>query len=210
MGLDMYFYKLRKAKNKSLNELLDIQDKINYADNTQKQQEEKDKLLKEFKNYLHKHTYKYLRVSELKFDYELGYMRKANAIHNYIIDNFGGGIDDCTPIELSKENIKQLQDVVKRLIYECKLEKGKVVNGYSYNIENGQPKMQPNYEKGYTMTKTSKKLASKLLPTCEGFFFGSTQYDEWYYNDLLEFYKIASDLLKVDTDKYYMYYRASW
>ena len=26
--------------------------------------------------------------------------------------------------------------------------------------------------------------AEELLPTCEGFFFGSTEYDEWYFKDV--------------------------
>ena len=26
--------------------------------------------------------------------------------------------------------------------------------------------------------------AEKLLPTCSGFFFGSTEYDEWYFSDV--------------------------
>lgn len=207
MGLDMYFKKMRKAKNKTMKELLDIQDKINYADNTQKAQEEKEKLLKEFKNYLHNRKYKYFKEIEKRFDYEIGYMRKANAIHKYIVDNFGGGVDDCTPIELSKENIIQLQNIVKRLIYECKFKKGKVVNGCSFN-DKGE--MIPNYEKGYTITKNSQKLANELLPTCSGFLFGGTNYDQWYFEDLLEFYNIANELLKVDTNKYYIYYRASW
>lgn len=207
MGLDMYFYKMRKAKNKTMKELLDIQDKINYADNTQKAQEEKEKLLKEFKTYLHNRKYKYFEKIDKRFDYDIGYMRKANEIHKYIIDNFGGGVDNCTPIELSKENIIQLQNVVKKLICECKLIKGNVINGYSYNDKGD---MTPNYEKGYIMKKDSQKLANELLPTCDGFFFGGTNYDQWYFEDLLEFYNIANELLKVDTNKYYIYYKASW
>lgn len=30
------------------------------------------------------------------------------------------------------------------------------------------------------------ELASKILPTRSGFFFGSTEYDEWYFDDLHE------------------------
>ena len=28
--------------------------------------------------------------------------------------------------------------------------------------------------------------AEELLPTCDGFFFGSTDYDEWYFDDVKE------------------------
>lgn len=211
MGLDMYFYKMRKAKNKSINELMEIQDKINYADNTEKAQKEKERLLKEYKTFLHNHTYKYLKRIDKKFEYEIGYLRKANAIHNYIIEHFANGVDECQPIELEKEKLKELQKTIKELIYKCKLKKGKWVASYSYNKnENGELEKIYNYENGYILDKKSQELASKLLPTCDGFFFGSTDYDQWYYEDLLEFNNILNELLQTDTSKYYIYYLASW
>ena len=33
-------------------------------------------------------------------------------------------------------------------------------------------------------TSIDKNIAHNLLPTCDGFFFGSTDYDEWYIKDL--------------------------
>ena len=40
------------------------------------------------------------------------------------------------------------------------------------------------------------------LPTCSGFFFGSTEYDEWYYNDVKDCIKKMSAILKnFDDDK---------
>lgn len=48
--------------------------------------------------------------------------------------------------------------------------------------------------------------AEELLPTQKGFFFGSTEYDQWYFDDL----KHTVDCLKdVDPDGIYEY-RASW
>jgi hypothetical protein len=52
-------------------------------------------------------------------------------------------------------------------------------------------------------------LAAKLLPTEGGFFFGSTDYDEWYLNDLentLEIIKLAGN----DFTGHDLIYRASW
>ncbi len=37
------------------------------------------------------------------------YWRKANAIHAYIVDNHADG-DDCTPIELYRDSIKELRN----------------------------------------------------------------------------------------------------
>ena len=47
-------------------------------------------------------------------------------------------------------------------------------------------------------------LAEELLPTTSGFFFGSTDYDEWYYKDVEDCKKQISELIKkfdVGTDK---------
>ena len=54
------------------------------------------------------------------------------------------------------------------------------------------------------------KLADKLLPTHEGFFFGGVEYDEWYFQDLE---KTETELTKILTkwDKDWDYfYHSSW
>ena len=38
-------------------------------------------------------------------------------------------------------------------------------------------------------------LASYLLPTSDGFFWGSTEYDEWYYDDVKRIQCYLSDVL---------------
>ena len=50
------------------------------------------------------------------------------------------------------------------------------------------------------------ELARELLPPTEGFFFGSTQIDEGYYEDIELTIKQLAD---VKEDEYYVY-RASW
>lgn len=54
-------------------------------------------------------------------------------------------------------------------------------------------------------------LAPSLLPTQEGFFFGSTEYDEYYFSDLEDTIKIIKKTLKY-AKKYggSIYYQASW
>lgn len=41
--------------------------------------------------------------------YEMGYWRKANQVHGYIVDNFAEGRDNCQEIELTREKLEQLQ-----------------------------------------------------------------------------------------------------
>ena len=52
-------------------------------------------------------------------------------------------------------------------------------------------------------------LSEQLLPTTSGFFFGSTEYDEYYYGSLKELVDTLEPELKEDDDCYYIY-RASW
>ena len=50
-------------------------------------------------------------------------------------------------------------------------------------------------------------LAEELLPTQSGFFFGSTDYDEWYFDDVEDCKRQFSKILKrfnEDTDIFYM------
>ena len=48
-----------------------------------------------------------------------------------------------------------------------------------------------------------------LQPTA-GFFFGSTEKDEWYYNDLLETLDIVDNALSHDSEQWEVIYQASW
>ena len=55
------------------------------------------------------------------------------------------------------------------------------------------------------------KLAESLLPTQSGFFFGNTDYDDWYYNDLAETVRIIDEILEYKSyclDE--LYYSSSW
>lgn len=58
----------------------------------------------------------------------------------------------------------------------------------------------------------NKELASELLPPQAGFFFGSQDYDEWYWQDIEETVKMLSELL-ADEEQISgvdFYYRSSW
>lgn len=52
------------------------------------------------------------------------------------------------------------------------------------------------------------KKARELLPPCEGFFFGSTEINEWYFQDLNDTIKIITNVLENELGD--IYYRASW
>ena len=63
--------------------------------------------------------------------------------------------------------------------------------------------------------KKDHSLAEKLLPTQEGFFFGGTSYDEYYFYDIDTTIKILTPLLKElkaqpETIFSYIEYQSSW
>lgn len=136
--------------------------------------------------------------------------RKANAVHSWFVQNVQDGEDDCREYFVSIEQIEQLVSICKQVIAGSKLVKGKVTNGYR-STDSG--KMEPIIEDGEHIEEPS--LAAELLPTTSGFFFGSTEYDQWYFEDLKYTVEALEPLIekndqgeyKFDSD---LYYRSSW
>jgi hypothetical protein len=56
--------------------------------------------------------------------------------------------------------------------------------------------------------KLDHSQAEELLPAASGFFFGNTDYDEWYYNDIDNTINILKEALTDDNASYY--YSSSW
>jgi len=56
--------------------------------------------------------------------------------------------------------------------------------------------------------KLDHSQAEELLPSASGFFFGNTDYDEWYYNDIDHTIVVLKEALS-DKDASY-YYSSSW
>ena len=48
--------------------------------------------------------------------YQVGYWRKANAIHNWIVTNCAKGVDNCQEIYMSKSNLQHLLDTCKEVL----------------------------------------------------------------------------------------------
>ena len=126
-----------------------------------------------------------LRISR-QTNYEVGYWRKANQIHNWFMENcarrdeYDNPIDDCRPIEITVDKLEKLLD-------DCK----KVLADHS--------------------------LAKTLLPTADGFFFGSTAYDDYYLGQIEQTIEIIEPVLKFAKHKleikdyaWEVYYQASW
>ncbi len=132
----------------------------------------------------------------------LGYWRKANAIHRWFVNNVQNGEDDCGTYYVDIEKMEELLGICKTLVTGLVLEDGKINNGYS--IIGGE--RIDNLEDGKTIK--NPELADELLPTGSGFFFGSTSYDEYYYQDILDTVSMLEECLSDTSGEYY--YHSSW
>lgn len=59
-------------------------------------------------------------------------------------------------------------------------------------------------------TQKVEALAEESLPTTDGFFFGSTEYDEWYWNDIENTIKGIDTALETFGDGWHFHYQSSW
>ena len=92
-----------------------------------------------------------------------------------------------------------------KVLKGSKLVPGKITNGYSFSAEKGRVE---NIEVGKVIK--NPKIANELLPTGDGFFFGSTEYNEWYYNDVKETAEVLTKELAIENNQGEYYYRSSW
>ncbi len=220
MGLDMYIDKVKKVGNLTLEEIKDIAEYIDWKKNWDQCSfkewcgKDENKVKTEYEDDVRKLIHIQKHPAWAWGDYEnryenvtdnVAYWRKANQIHKWFVDNVQGGEDDCGDYLLTKEDIEELLHTTKLVLDSCKLIDGKVVNGYRF--ENG--KEVPMLEDGKVIVDTN--VAEELLPSTGGFFFGGTDYDQWYYEDLVSTVEQLEKILEeTDFDKEFLFYHSSW
>lgn len=131
--------------------------------------------------------------------------RKANAIHNWFVTNVQNGNDDCGIYDVDINQLARLYDACKEVIESTRLVDDEIANGKQYVDGEWVPIM----EKGQRLEDPSK--AMELLPTKEGFFFGSTEYDQWYWWDLQftmeKLDRLMENLMPADKDNWYVIHK---
>lgn len=141
------------------------------------------------------------KLSYVTFD--VGYWRKANAIHKWFVDNVQDGEDDCRTYYVSREKLKELKRVCEEVIKIAIVKKGKINNGWS--MENGK---KIYHEEDGEYIANAEDVAD-ILPTTSGFFFGTTEYDQYYLNDVKDTIQIINKCLALSSEWDFDYY-ASW
>lgn len=141
-----------------------------------------------------------------RIDEEVGYWRKANHIHNWFVENIQDGKDDCSyHREVTEDDLHELLDVCQRVLDSCEMVDAKLNVGTQYS--NG--KAIPIFEDGQLVVDST--VAAELLPSVSGFFFGGTEYDSYYVEDIKKTINIINKVLETtDFDTQMVYYRSSW
>jgi hypothetical protein len=104
---------------------------------------------------------------------ELGCWRKANAIHNWFVQNVQGGADNQIKHIVSNRKLEDLQNACLR------------------TLENSAE-------------------AHNILPTKDGFFFGSTEYDEDYFECVKYSLNVVETALRLERAGWLIEYNSSW
>lgn len=218
MGLDMYLSKYPRYKDATANDFVMVDNYLDWKRSGKNctfdewcggdESKVRTDLIDFYKQKKYTRHFDWDKDDTFAYDTiftEIAYWRKANEIHNYFVEYAQNGVDDCGTYEVSK---KQLED----LLYKCKeveriavLKKSQIVNGYTF--ENG--KEIPMYKDGEVIANADEVAA--ILPTQGGFFFGSTDYDEYYMEDINYTIDVLERVLaETDFDTEAICYHSSW
>ena len=138
-------------------------------------------------------------------EYIAMYWRKANAIHNWFVQNVQNGEDDCDHYDVSKDELITLRDLCNAVITKAKQITGPVKIG---EVSVNGNEFVPKFKDG-VIIENQEEIKS-LMPTTDGFFFGSTNYDEYYLNDIKETKQVIDNILNSDTTGWEFEYYSSW
>lgn len=135
-------------------------------------------------------------------EFTVGYWRKANQIHQWFVKNVQGGEDECKPHYVSREQLRELRDLCQQALTTAKIT-SEVVEQEVLTPEGVKP------TEITIRTVTNADEVAELMPTQSGFFFGGTEYDEWYLNDLEDTITQIDRVLKMP-DSWDFEYQSSW
>lgn len=218
MGLDMYLSKAKYFAGLTIKDILNIDEFFKWKkENTQHTLEEWCGVKEEDLNFQYINLYRrefkertYYWDSTHDFSYnsiitEVGYWRKANQIHNWFVDNVQYGNDDCGSYEVKETHLRDLLEICLTVREHSELIPGDVHNGDTF--KNGR--MVPLIENGLIIK--DPVTAMELLPCQSGFFFGSTEYDEYYMRDINSTIEILEKVLEsTDFEHEVIIYSSSW
>ena len=121
-----------------------------------------------------------IKIERVTFIVEdVAYWRKFNALHQWFVDNCQDGMDECQESIVEQKKLVEILNILLEI--------------------------KESHDTG-DMAKTIE-LAQNSLPTQQGFFYGSTDYDEYYFDDVFKTIEIFESLINEGGE---FYYQASW
>jgi len=139
------------------------------------------------------------RISEITES--VGYWRKFNALHSWFVQELGDGVDDCKELYFGEDKMKELLEILKKVKTILDNSPKKKIS-----VHTGWKNGEEIYEEGEAYDADE---VEDLLPTASGFFFGGTDYDDWYYDQVCNTIKLFEELLEEEEGGSF-YYQASW
>lgn len=208
MGLDIYFYKFKNVKkdeNTDLNSLYKLDgvkkraEFFKFMERAVKRLEKAEskgdaEYAKVYNTLFKRHLPKWTSFS---FMYDImGKSVKSVWETKKFLQDFGGGLYRESDAYFRKVNF--IYGFFKEKLDEH--EKCEVSKDDIETLIDNCDKVLKNHD-----------LAEELLPTRDGFFFGSTAYDEWYFNDVRDCRKQMKKLLKdFDEDNDIIFVQMDW
>jgi hypothetical protein len=143
-----------------------------------------------------------------RFSFQIGYWRKQNAIHQWFVDNIQEGDDNCGKYEVSIDQLQELRGICEDVLINCGSKWGKVKASITEDMKS-YDELPPKAKKLYAQIS---EWCEAHLPTHSGFFFGGTDYDEWYFQGLKDTIAIIDNCEKLAEDgaNWYFEYQSSW
>ena len=141
---------------------------------------------------------------------ELSYFRKVNFLVKFFNDkimmDYEGTIPDGLDIPITKEWCEELLEKCNKIVDKYNELKASYIPDTNDDNTNLFESKEAN--------NLFAKFASEILPTMAGFFYGSTDYDEWYLNDVKDVIvhlhnNIIPEFDKLDDDEYIVF-NADW
>jgi hypothetical protein len=142
----------------------------------------------------------------LQVEVTVAYWRKANQIHHWFVQNVCEGKDEAGDHYVERVKLEALVALCNRVLESVETVEGDISMGTTYH---GDGRIEEHTKRGPVVAQ--KNIAAELLPTQAGFFFGSTDYDEYYLADLKDtIAQLRAVLDNKALDRCEFYYHASW
>lgn len=206
MGLDMYLYRMPIYHNITPRQIETIESNLKWQDDIAAGKCKKNMSMEEwcgvsmselpdekaFCFYVPHYQERYWHWDvEKKYPHkgimeQVAYWRKANHIHHWFVVHVQDGEDDCVYHD------EVTEETLRKLLADCK----SVLQKVKYLSD------------GEVVVPTS---ARNILPTSEGFFFGSYEYDCYYVEAIKDTIKMVRKILEeTDFETQMIYYVSSW